>query len=308
MFPICSDEKRILSFLNFQSSSDFRKWNEQNKACYFPNDKKLAFFKLYSQDNCLLECRLKKITKMCDCTPWYLEQKGLDICTLKGNQCFEQALASYEDDLTDRQECDCLNDCEMVHFFSTLQRQPSDGLDAATRWFKRDGNHVSGILANYLMDPENIFNSRLAKNLTKLANNLTSDADLAQKRFKDDITILNFFFDTPIITEITLDLKTSIFDMISAIGGTLGLFTGISVITLVEVLYWAAKLSSLLMESFLAKLSQLKIAMLGEGAAGTTPASTSTSSLENGHGGRQQPIFRLQKTDTHNELIRSSFL
>ena len=56
-----------------------------------------------------------------------------------------------------------------------------------------------------------------------------------------DIAILNFFFDTPIITEITLELRTSIFDQISAIGGTLGLFTGISVITLVEVIYWISK-------------------------------------------------------------------
>lgn len=225
---------------------------------------------------------------------------------MKGNQCLEQALSNYEDDLADRQECDCLNDCEMVHFFSTLQRQPYYDLDTATRWFKRDGDQVSGIMANYLMDPENIFNSKLAKNLTKLANNLTTDADLAQKRFNEDITILNFFFDTPIITEITLDLKTSIFDMISAIGGTLGLFTGISVITLVEVMYWAVKLSGLLLQSFLAKLSKVKKSMFGT----TSPTSTTntSNSLENGANGTGLPIFRLHKTDTNNELIRSSFL
>ena len=53
-----------------------------------------------------------------------------------------------------------------------------------------------------------------------------------QKFFFQDIAILNFFFDTPIITEITVELRTNVFDMISAIGGTLGLFTGISVITI----------------------------------------------------------------------------
>ena len=30
----------------------------------------------------------------------------------------------------------------------------------------------------------------------------------------------------------------NIFDQIAAIGGTLGLFTGISIITFVEVIYW----------------------------------------------------------------------
>ena len=72
-----------------------------------------------------------------------------------------------------------------------------------------------------------------------------------------DIAIMNFFFDTPIITEITLELRTSIFDMISAIGGTLGLFTGISVITLVEVAYWSGKFAIVCFQSSRQKMSAL---------------------------------------------------
>jgi len=53
---------------------------------------------------------------------------------------------------------------------------------------------------------------------------------MARERFRRDIAVLNFYYDTPIITGITLELRTSVFDMISAVGGTLGLFTGISVI------------------------------------------------------------------------------
>ena len=33
-------------------------------------------------------------------------------------------------------------------------------------------------------------------------------------------------------------MRISVFDQIAAIGGSLGLFTGISIITFVEVLYW----------------------------------------------------------------------
>ena len=70
---------------------------------------------------------------------------------------------------------------------------------------------------------------------------------------------MNFFFDTPIITEITLELRTSIFDMISAVGGTLGLFTGISVITLVEVAYWIFKLLLMVLE-----ISKSKMCIFGK--------------------------------------------
>ena len=82
-------------FSPFQSSDEFRAWNHENKACFFPKDKDLSFFKHYSQDNCLLECKLKKITKHCNCTPWYLKQKELEICTFKGNQCLETQLLRY---------------------------------------------------------------------------------------------------------------------------------------------------------------------------------------------------------------------
>ena len=43
--------------------------------------------------------------------------------------------------------------------------------------------------------------------------------------------------------------------MISAVGGTLGLFTGISVITFVEVLYWVAKFCGVLFENLLGKIA-----------------------------------------------------
>ena len=45
------------------------------------------------QDNCLLECRLKKITKACGCSPWYIRQDSLQVCTYSGNQCLEERLA-----------------------------------------------------------------------------------------------------------------------------------------------------------------------------------------------------------------------
>ena len=46
---------------------------------------------------------------------------NLPVCTSQGNECFKDLSKSYNEDLIDRTECDCKNDCEMVHTFSTLQ-------------------------------------------------------------------------------------------------------------------------------------------------------------------------------------------
>ena len=121
--------------LFFQAGQDFIDWQKDNQICYFPYQKNLTYFDSYSQDNCLLECRVKKISTRCGCAPWFIPRnKGkeikmgtgdsidnLPVCTSQGNECFKDLSKSYNEDLIDRTECDCKNDCEMVHTFSTLQ-------------------------------------------------------------------------------------------------------------------------------------------------------------------------------------------
>ena len=93
-------------------------------------------------------------------------------------------------------------------------------------------------LQNYLVDPSDEFLDEGTKDVTKTMYNITNDDDFAEERFKKDISVLNFFFDTPIITQIGLEMRVSMFDKLSAIGGTLGLYTGISIITMIETVWW----------------------------------------------------------------------
>ena len=77
-----------------KASDDFKEWNDKNGACYFPEDKNLTYFKYYSQDNCLLECRIKKVARKCGCSPWYLKhEEDLEVCTQEGNRCMGEELS-----------------------------------------------------------------------------------------------------------------------------------------------------------------------------------------------------------------------
>ena len=53
---------------------------------------------------------------------------------------------------------------------------------------------------------------------------------------------MRIFFDTPTYDRITKDRAAKFVDMLSAIGGTMGLLTGFSIISGVEILYFAAKI------------------------------------------------------------------
>ena len=225
---------------NVGASETFKDWNEKHQVCYFQDGKNLTYFNYYNKDNCLMECKLKKISSECKCSPWYIPQESnnelkLNLCGRKGNLCFTERLENYRKEADDCLHCK--DDCRMVHIFSTLQREPFS-TNPAERDMLFNSLTSKGLLANYLLDPQRIFNDDITLNMTKFTYNLSSDKELAEERFRKDIAVLNFFFDTPIITLIQQELKTTVFDMISAIGGTLGLFTGISIISIAELTWW----------------------------------------------------------------------
>ena len=55
--------------------------------------------------------------------------------------------------------------------------------------------------------------------------------------------VVNIFFNTPTVDEITKDAKTNIMTQISVIGGTLGLFTGFSIMSGFEILYFVVRIA-----------------------------------------------------------------
>ena len=53
---------------------------------------------------------------------------------------------------------------------------------------------------------------------------------------------MRIYFDTPTFDRIEKDRAAKFVDMLSAIGGTMGLLTGFSIISAVEIFYFAAKI------------------------------------------------------------------
>ena len=60
--------------------------------------------------------------------------------------------------------------------------------------------------------------------------------------WKNNLRFVRIYFDTPKIDKITKDRAAKFVDMLSAIGGTMGLLTGFSIISGVEIIYFTAKI------------------------------------------------------------------
>ena len=61
-------------------------------------------------------------------------------------------------------------------------------------------------------------------------------------KWKNQLKFVRIYFDTQTFDKITKDRAAKFVDMLSAIGGTMGLLTGFSIISAVEIIYFATKI------------------------------------------------------------------
>ena len=74
-----------------------------------------------------------------------------------------------------------------------------------------------------------------------LMNDVNKQLKLILEYKWDELELVAIFFNTPGYDEITKDTAAKPVDIISTIGGTLGLFTGFSIISGVEILYFMGR-------------------------------------------------------------------
>ncbi|XP_025203158.1 pickpocket protein 28-like [Melanaphis sacchari] len=86
-------------------------WDSKIRHCYFQNESKLKFFKVYTKNNCILECRSSSVLSQCGCVPfYYLRMKNTPVCGPAKMSCWLNA--SY----ASSESCDCLPGCTEFFF------------------------------------------------------------------------------------------------------------------------------------------------------------------------------------------------
>lgn len=54
------------------TSEALRDYNPEKRHCFFPSERRLAYFATYSQDNCNLECLANYTLNACGCVEYYM--------------------------------------------------------------------------------------------------------------------------------------------------------------------------------------------------------------------------------------------
>lgn len=284
------------------AENEIRDFGPEKRDCYFPDELDLDMHQLYSQSNCLLECRVKyayecmktcmEFEQMCDCgnvtlmtdvlgemkdscTPWFYPVQNEKV----GKMCNPWNMLKFVDILENdipEEECDyCLPECTTTVYETSIsyaQFQKCDHTNTGTNylcdmvngnlnpapwtylaqteyanaspndslpWYlETDASKLKEIEGRMKKFPDQrrrvtepsaeqsaLFKSDLEKNPTYNA-------------FEKDIGIVNIFFGKSYSTKYVKKNRMTGFDFLSQVGGAVGLAMGISIVSVVEIIYW----------------------------------------------------------------------
>ena len=218
---------------------------KQRKCRTQYENKELKIFKAYSRKACTLECRMTEAARHCGCTPWnYPTIEGSLLCDAVGIHCFEQVLRR----MTNNTSCDCPNNCEDVTYSFLGSSKRIEELNCP-----KEPHEDNWIHDFYYKDS-------LPKKFLAFYDYVTDNKEYGEKELcKKNMkyrAIVNFQLVTQSVSRTTQDLKQSFADKLSTfgkfhaqlqcgvffiviiLGGTLGLFTGMSILSMAEVIFW----------------------------------------------------------------------
>ncbi|XP_044759460.1 pickpocket protein 28-like [Coccinella septempunctata] len=195
-----------------ETSNRIKQYSPEKRACFFGYEKKLKYFKYYSQSSCNFECWTNYTISKCGCVAFYMPRDNMTkVCNVRKRFCLENARVSYNEDIL-RQRlntgtkvegnattvCNCLPLCSDVTYNAEI---------AASEWNFNDDDEVE-----------------------------FDDTREEMSRYR--ASAIKVFFKNRYFLPNQRDELYGTSDMVSNIGGALSLFTGFALVSLAEIIYF----------------------------------------------------------------------
>ena len=217
------------------ASEDFVEFDVRTRNCKLPYETdELKFFQNYTKDGCELECALNRSLSVCKCLPWYLPNnfKEASMCDMFGSKCVDSILSDQRNYRTCKEQC--LEDCKITSYAAIPSYVPIDPEQTcAEPIFKAIFEKI------YWSYQHEMNFERMTMGKWKNWDDIQKKAEKAmyfcQEYVLKYISIVTV--ETPVnsVVKAKRVARITFNDKLAAIGGTLGLFSGISILSMVEV-------------------------------------------------------------------------
>ena len=206
-----------ISIESTEMTQSFEDMSFKKRQCYLNNE-----VKNYSRMDCLVKHVFKLAWDACHCTPWTLRQlvnetKGY--CNTTGSICFRENTFKALESIGDQ-------NCPKMCSYKQYKMMTPDHLRFDP--FKYGDDYIDFLMidpTNQLL--ENLFEKMPEKNGQTLEHYVKGNA----KAF----SMVQIYFHDPQMTVITKDAKVTMPDKVSNIGGTIGIFLGLSALSLMDL-------------------------------------------------------------------------
>ena len=245
----------------------------ESRNCRLPDENQdLKIFKIYSKPACEFEFRLFEAQEICNCVPWNIPWHSIrryPICDIYGNYCFKSVWKNNQ-----KGTKGCLPGCHQLKFTSSEIREKLDAevLCKNVSPFSTGIKRLAAILWNN--SGMTLFTKiKRLKELSTIRNWNDATYNETEERVKfckslveNDLAEVTVIFERPEFIRTSTSKRTSFPDQLGVfgnncrilnyeigiknviLGGTLGLFTGMSILSMVEILYWLLKFAFKLFE------------------------------------------------------------
>lgn len=79
------------------TSESVKKYNPKRRECFFSSERRLKYFKTYSQLNCKLECLTNETLQHCDCVNFFMPRDNkTDLCGTGSWKCMQEAEHKFQ--------------------------------------------------------------------------------------------------------------------------------------------------------------------------------------------------------------------
>ncbi|XP_062555533.1 pickpocket protein 28-like [Armigeres subalbatus] len=210
-FRVPLDQELIVTVTPVVMGTDdrVRHYQPDKRQCYYTHERYLRFFKIYNKVNCETECLTNYTFNLCGCVQfWMPHPKGSPVCSLHDSPCYQSAVSHISkmsarnkakvNDDLPAASCNCLPTCNYVEYRTQVSQ---------AKWNWQNGEY---------------FNYMERKPMT---------SGVHQSK------MVIYFREADFIPLVRKE-KSSISGMIANCGGLMGLFMGVSILSLVELIYY----------------------------------------------------------------------
>ena len=250
------------------SDPNVKSVSPEKRNCYFTDENPLKMHQNYTYTNCILECSIDVVRQDLKerngkaCTPWFypsVDEYVTEMCDPWETRNFLRLVAEVPSEKCSH----CLSDCEITNYearISTASFRMCDhtNLGASSMCNMQDLTINPPMWSNLVSKEYLVAKGEVPEfaqpspqrldNIRKLVIKPEQQETLAFKNayeesptydaFEKDIGIVNFYFEKSSILQYKRSSRLTVVDMISQIGGLLGVAMGISLISVVEIVYW----------------------------------------------------------------------